>query len=148
MKKEKKKKYVNLKTVENNNENNNNNNIINLQAHKKYQKNKYVNGNVRMKEIQKYFNDLGINENYKLYIPQLNMGNNKMVSINNNIGNEKRKIRKYGNLPHLYRNNITKKNISSSLNHYDKNNNSSSPKIIPNKRLNSIVNKKLELKII
>ena len=142
VKKEKKKKIINIKTVENNNENNN----INLQTHKKYQKNKY--GNVRMKEIQKYFNDLGINENYKLYIPQLDMGNNKIGNINNNIGNERRKIHKYGNLPHLYRNNITKKNISNSLNHYDRINNSPSPKIIPNKRLNSIVNKKLGIKII
>ena len=101
-----------------------------------------------MKEVQKYFNDLGINDNYKLYIPQLNMGNSKMESINNNVGNERRKIDKYRHLPYLYRNNVIKKNASSSLNHYDKVNISSSPRIIPNKRLNSIVNKKLGLKMI
>ena len=39
--------------------------------------------------MQKYFNDLGINEAYKLYIPQLNIvnNNNNNNSSNNNFQN-------------------------------------------------------------
>ena len=37
------------------------------------------------KEIQKYFNDLDINDTYKLYIPQLEIHNSNKNSINNDL---------------------------------------------------------------
>ena len=74
-------KTIQEKTIDNqyNNEEKTKEDNLNLPTHKRFQSRK---NNKRLKELQKYFNDLGINEAYKLYIPQLNM-----VSPNNNNSN-------------------------------------------------------------
>ena len=76
----------------------------NMPPHKKGHSRK---NNIRLKELQKYFNDLGINEAYKLYIPQLNVvspsnnnnnSNNNFNYVNSNIKNIKNiNTKKVGN---------------------------------------------------
>ena len=129
---------------------------LNLPTHKKYQSKKR---NKRLKDLQKYFNDLGINEAYKLYIPQLNLGttansnnyhNNFNTNVNNYIKNDNhRKIgNRYGqNLPSLYKPHMIRKNNSNSLNHYDTEKYDLIPKP-PNKKLNVLLNKKFGIKLI
>ena len=70
----------NLKTDEIKIENPNN---ANLPNHKRYQTKK----NKRLKELHKYFNDLGINDTYKLYIPQIGIANSNKNKCNNNLTN-------------------------------------------------------------
>ena len=129
---------------------------LNLPTHKKYQSKKR---NKRLKDLQKYFNDLGINEAYKLYIPQLNLGttpnsnnnhNNFNTNVNNYIKNDNhRKIgNRYGqNLPSLYKPHMIRKNNSNSLNHYDTEKYDLIPKPL-NKKLNVLLNKKFGIKLI
>ena len=123
-----------------------------------YKKNKTrKNKNKKLKEMQKYFNDLGINDTYKLYIPQLEIHNSNKNSINNDfkIGNkniDKINIKKVANryvnnLPNLYQYNIRKTN-SNSLNHYDNKKYDIIPKPIPNRKLNFLLNKKFGIKLI
>ena len=134
------------------------NNLNNLPIHKKIQNKK---NNKRLKEIQKYFNDLGINEAYKLYIPQLNLPSpNNNISNDNNINNInikhinnnfKKVGNRYGNiLPNLYMPHKIRKNNSNSLNHYDNNimKKDFIPKPVPNRKLNLILNKKFGIKLI
>ena len=113
----------NLKTDEIKIENPNN---ANLPNHRRYQTKK----NKRLKELHKYFNDLGINDTYKLYIPQINMANSNKNKCNNNLTNnninniknvnQKRIGNRYGhNLPNLYQPHRIRKNNSNSLKHYD-----------------------------
>ena len=94
--------------------------------HRRYQTKK----NKRLKELHKYFNDLGINDTYKLYIPQINMANSNKNKCNNNLTNnninniknvnQKRIGNRYGhNLPNLYQPHRIRKNNSNSLKHYD-----------------------------
>ena len=94
---------------------------LNTLTHKRRKKN----GNKKMKEMQKYFNDLGINDTYKLYIPQLEIHNSNKNSINNDfkikiekLNTKKIENRYVQNLPNLYQYKI-RKNNSNSLNHYD-----------------------------
>ena len=129
---------------------------LNLPTYKKYQSKKR---NKRLKDLQKYFNDLGINEAYKLYIPQLNLGttpnsnnnhNNFNTNVNNYIKNDNhRKIgNRYGqNLPSLYKPHMIRKNNSNSLSHYDTEKYDLIPKP-PNKKLNVLLNKKFGIKLI
>jgi len=137
-------------------DNMNNMNNINQLTHKKFQNKK---NNKRLKELQKYFNDLGINEAYKLYIPQLNASpinnnsNNNFKNINNvNIiknNNQKKIGNRYGQiLPNLYQPNRMRKNNSNSLNHYDNMKNDFIPKPIPNRKVNLLLNKKFGIKLI
>ena len=113
----------NLKTDEIKIENPNN---VNLPNHRRYQTKK----NKRLKELHKYFNDLGINDTYKLYIPQIDMANSNKNKCNNNLTNnninniknvnQKRIGNRYGhNLPNLYQPHRIRKNNSNSLKHYD-----------------------------
>ena len=132
---------------------NNNININkNIPSHKKLHSRK---NNIRLKELQKYFNDLGINEAYKLYIPQLNVvspnsnnSNNNFNYANSNIKNLKNiNTKKVGNrygqvLPHLYQPHRIRKNNSNSLNHYD-NAKNDIPKPMANRKFNLLMNKKL-----
>ena len=138
-----------------------NNNNLNLPNHKKFQSRK---SNKRLKELQKYFNDLGINEAYKLYIPQLDLGgtnnsnsknkNNFNSIINSNSNNIKNiNQRKAGNrylqnLPNLYQPNRVRKNNSNSLNHYDNAKYDIIPKPIPNRKINLLLNKKFGIKLV
>ena len=113
--------------------------------------------NKKLIEMQKYFNDLGINDTYKLYIPQLEMHNSNKNSINNDLKTknnkkvEKINIKKAShryleNLPDLYQYNI-RKNNSNSLNHYNKKYDII-PKPMPNKKMNLLLNKKFGIKLI
>ena len=109
------------------------------------------NNNKKLREMQKYFNDLGINDTYKLYIPQLEIQNSNKNSINNDfksrnknleINNTKKIINRYtNNLPNLYQYKIGKTN-SNSLNHYDNKKYDIIPKPIPNRKINLLLNKK------
>jgi len=107
--------------------------------------------------MQKYFNDLGINDTYKLYIPQLEIQNSSKNSINNDFksrnknlekNNTKKIINRYtNNLPNLYQYKIGKTN-SNSLNHYDNKKYDIIPKPIPNRKINLLLNKKFGIKLI
>ena len=98
-------------------------NNANLPNHKRYQTKK----NKRLKELHKYFNDLGINDTYKLYIPQIEIANSNKNKCNNNLTNnniknvnQKRIGNRYGhNLPNLYQPHRIRKNNSNSMKHYD-----------------------------
>ena len=114
--------------------------------------------NKKLIEMQKYFNDLGINDTYKLYIPQLEMHNSNKNSINNDLKTknnkkvEKINIKKAShryleNLPDLYQYNI-RKNNSNSLNHYNNKKYDIIPKPMPNKKMNLLLNKKFGIKLI
>jgi len=116
------------------------------------------NYNKKMREMQKYFNDLGINDTYKLYIPQLDIHNSNKNSINNdlNIRNKfidkinlkKNNVNRYTNdLPNLYQYKI-RKNNSNSLNHYDNQKLNILPKPIPNRKMNLLLHKKFGIKLI
>ena len=132
------KNKINIKTIDklyNNEEKSNlkadeikieNPNNANLPNHKRYQTKK----NKRLKELHKYFNDLGINDTYKLYIPQIGIANSNKNKCNNNLtnnninniknANQKRIVNRYGhNLPNLYQPHRIRKNNSNSLKHYD-----------------------------
>ena len=132
------KNKINIKTIDklyNNEEKSNlkadeikieNPNNANLPNHKRYQTKK----NKRLKELHKYFNDLGINDTYKLYIPQIGIANSNKNKCNNNLTNnninnikntnQKRIGNRYGhNLPNLYQPHRIRKNNSNSLKHYD-----------------------------
>ena len=122
--------------------------------YKKYRRN----NNRKLREIQKYFNDLGINDTYKLYIPQLDIHNSNKNSINNDLKirntkniekmNTKQVANRYiQNLPNLYQYKI-RKNNSNSLNHYDAQKNDIIPKPIPNRKMNLLLNKKFGIKLI
>ena len=122
-----------------------------------YKKNK-KNNNKKLKEMQKYFNDLGINDNYKLYIPQLEIHNSNKNSINNDLKirnnknieklNTKKVTSRYlQNLPNLYQYKI-RKNNSNSLNHYDNQKYDIIPKPTPNRKMNLLLNKKFGIKLI
>ena len=123
---------------------------LNTLTHKRRKKN----GNKKMKEMQKYFNDLGINDTYKLYIPQLEIHNSNKNSINNDfkIKIEKLNTKKIENryvqtLPNLYQYKI-RKNNSNSLNHYDNKKYDIIPKPVPNRKINLLLNKKFGIKLI
>ena len=115
------------------------------------------NNNKKLREMQKYFNDLGINDTYKLYIPQLEIQNSNKNSINNDFksrnknlekNNTKKIINRYtNNLPDLYQYKIGKTN-SNSLNHYDNKKYDIIPKPIPNRKMNLLLNKKFGIKLI
>ena len=112
------------------------------------------NGNKKMKEMQKYFNDLGINDTYKLYIPQLEIHNSNKNSINNDfkikiekLNTKKIENRYVQNLPNLYQYKI-RKNNSNSLNHYDNKKYDIIPKPVPNRKINLLLNKKFGIKLI
>ena len=115
------------------------------------------NNNKKLREMQKYFNDLGINDTYKLYIPQLEIQNSNKNSINNDFksrnknlekNNTKKIINRYtNNLPNLYQYKIGKTN-SNSLNHYDNKKYDIIPKPIPNRKINLLLNKKFGIKLI
>ena len=129
------KNKINIKTIDklyNNEEKSNvktdeikieNPNNANLPNHKRYQTKK----NKRLKELHKYFNDLGINDTYKLYIPQIGIANSNKNKCNNNLTNnnikniiQKKIGNRYGhNLPNLYQPHRIRKNNSNSLKHYD-----------------------------
>jgi NIMA (never in mitosis gene a)-related kinase len=129
------KNKINIKTIDklyNNEEKSNlkadeikieNPNNANLPNHKRYQTKK----NKRLKELHKYFNDLGINDTYKLYIPQIDIANSNKNKCNNNLTNnnikniiQKKIGNRYGhNLPNLYQPHRIRKNNSNSLKHYD-----------------------------
>ena len=122
--------------------------------YKKYRRN----NNRKLREIQKYFNDLGINDTYKLYIPQLDIHNSNKNSINNDLKirntkniekmNTKQVANRYiQNLPNLYQYKI-RKNNSNSLNHYDAQKYDIIPKPIPNRKMNMLLNKKFGIKLI
>ena len=121
---------------------------------KKYKKN----NNKKLREIQKYFNDLGINDTYKLYIPQLEIHNSNKNSINNDLKirnnkniekiNTKKVANRYiQNLPNLYQYKV-RKNNSNSLNHYDNKKYDIIPKPVPNRKINLLLNKKFGIKLI
>ena len=121
---------------------------------KKYKKN----NNKKLREIQKYFNDLGINDTYKLYIPQLEIHNSNKNSINNDLKirnnkniekiNTKKVANRYiQNLPNLYQYKV-RKNNSNSLNHYDTQKYGIIPKPVPNRKMNMLLNKKFGIKLI
>ena len=123
---------------------------LNTLTHKRRKKN----GNKKMKEMQKYFNDLGINDTYKLYIPQLEIHNSNKNSINNDFKIKKEKLntkkienRYMQNLPNLYQYKI-RKNNSNSLNHYDNTKYDIIPKPVPNRKINLLLNKKFGIKLI
>ena len=123
---------------------------LNTLTHKRRKKN----GNKKMKEMQKYFNDLGINDTYKLYIPQLEIHNSNKNSINNDfkikiekLNTKKIENRYVQNLPNLYQYKI-RKNNSNSLNHYDNKNYDIIPKPVPNRKINFLLNKKFGIKLI
>ena len=123
---------------------------LNNLTHKRRKKN----GNKKMKEMQKYFNDLGINDTYKLYIPQLEIHNSNKNSINNDYKIKKEKLntkkienRYMQNLPNLYQYKI-RKNNSNSLNHYDNTKYDIIPKPVPNRKINLLLNKKFGIKLI
>ena len=105
--------------------------------------------NKKMRDFQKYFNDLGINDTYKLYIPQIEVSNTNKNSINNISKRNNQKIvsryEKY--LPNLYPNKI-KKNNSNSLNHYENKKYDIIPKPEPNRKMNLLLNKKFGIKFI
>ena len=114
--------------------------------------------NKKLIEMQKYFYDLGINDTYKLYIPQLEMHNSNKNSINNDLKTknnkkvEKINIKKAShryleNLPDLYQYKI-RKNNSNSLNHYNNKKYDIIPKPMPNKKMNLLLNKKFGIKLI
>ena len=146
------KNKINIKTIDkllNNEEKSNlkiddikieNPNIANLPIHKRYQTKK----NKRLKELHKYFNDLGINDTYKLYIPQIDLANSNKNKCNNNITNnniknvnQKKIGNRYGpNLPNLYQPHRIRKNNSNSLNHYDNIKFDLIVKPMPNRKLN------------
>ena len=115
------------------------------------------NNNKKLREMQKYFIDLGINDTYKLYIPQLEIQNSNKNSINNDFksrnknlekNNTKKIINRYtNNLPNLYQYKIGKTN-SNSLNHYDNKKYDIIPKPIPNRKINLLLNKKFGIKLI
>ena len=115
------------------------------------------NNNKKLREMQKYFNDLGINDTYKLYIPHLEIHNSNKNSINNeyktrNINLDKNNIKKIANrytnnLPNLYQYKIGRTN-SNSLNHYDNKKYDFIPKPIPNRKINLLLNKKFGIKLI
>jgi NIMA (never in mitosis gene a)-related kinase len=123
---------------------------LNTLTHKRRKKN----GNKKMKEMQKYFNDLGINDTYKLYIPQLEIHNSNKNSINNDfkikiekLNTKKNENRYVQNLPNLYQYKI-RKNNSNSLNHYDNKKYDIIPKPVPNRKINLLLNKKFGIKLI
>ena len=123
---------------------------LNALTHKRRKKN----GNKKMKEMQKYFNDLGINDTYKLYIPQLEIHNSNKNSINNDfkikiekLNTKKIENRYVQNLPNLYQYKI-RKNNSNSLNHYDNKKYDIIPKPVPNRKINLLLNKKFGIKLI
>ena len=123
---------------------------LNTLTHKRRKKN----GNKKMKEMQKYFNDLGINDTYKLYIPQLEIHNSNKNSINNDfkikiekLNTKKIENRYVQNLPNLYQYKI-RKNNSNSLNHYDNKKYDIIPKPVPNRKINLLLNKKFGIKLI
>lgn len=104
--------------------------------------------------MQKYFNDLGINDTYKLYIPQLEIHNSNKNSINNDfkikiekLNTKKIENRYVQNLPNLYQYKI-RKNNSNSLNHYDNKKYDIIPKPVPNRKINLLLNKKFGIKLI
>ena len=123
---------------------------LNTLTHKRRKKN----GNKKMKEMQKYFNDLGINDTYKLYIPQLEIHNSNKNSINNDfkikiekLNTKKIENRYVQNLPNLYQYKI-RKNNSNYLNHYDNKKYDIIPKPVPNRKINLLLNKKFGIKLI
>ena len=123
---------------------------LNTLTHKRRKKN----NNKKMKEMQKYFNDLGINDTYKLYIPQLEIHNSNKNSINNDfkikiekLNTKKAENRYVQNLPNLYQYKI-RKNNSNSLNHYDNKKYDIIPKPVPNRKINFLLNKKFGIKLI
>ena len=123
---------------------------LNTLTHKRRKKN----GNKKMKEMQKYFNDLGINDTYKLYIPQLEIHNSNKNSINKDfkikiekLNTKKIENRYVQNLPNLYQYKI-RKNNSNSLNHYDNKKYDIIPKPVPNRKINLLLNKKFGIKLI
>ena len=123
---------------------------LNNLTHKRRKKN----NNKKMKEMQKYFNDLGINDTYKLYIPQLEIHNSNKNSINNDfkikiekLNTKKAENRYVQNLPNLYQYKI-RKNNSNSLNHYDNKKYDIIPKPVPNRKINFLLNKKFGIKLI
>ena len=123
---------------------------LNTLTHKRRKKN----GNKKMKEMQKYFNDLGINDTYKLYIPQLEIHNSNKNSINNDfkikiekLNTKKIENRYVQNLPNLYQYKI-RKNNGNSLNHYDNKKYDIIPKPVPNRKINLLLNKKFGIKLI
>ena len=153
-------KTIQEKTIDNqyNNEEKTKEDNLNLPTHKRFQSRK---NNKRLKELQKYFNDLGINEAYKLYIPQLNMVNPNNNNSNSNFqnsnnynsnikyNNKKSKGNRYGQvLPNLYQNYRINRNNSNSLNHYDNSKYDLIPKPLPNRKLNLLLNKKFGIKLI
>ena len=105
--------------------------------------------NKKMRDFQKYFNDLGINDTYKLYIPQIEVSNTNKNSINKISKRNNQKIvsryEKY--LPNLYPNKI-RKNNSNSLNHYENKKYDIIPKPEPNRKMNLLLNKKFGIKFI
>ena len=105
--------------------------------------------NKKMRDFQKYFNDLGINDTYKLYIPQIEVSNTNKNSTNNISKRNNQKIvsryEKY--LPNLYPNKI-RKNNSNSLNHYENKKYDIIPKPEPNRKMNLLLNKKFGIKFI
>ena len=115
------------------------------------------NNNKKLREMQKYFNDLGINDTYKLYIPQLEIHNSNKNSINNEFktrnkildkNNTKKIANRYtNNLPNLYQYKIGRNN-SNSLNHYDNKKYDIIPKPVPNRKINLLLNKKFGIKLI
>ena len=149
---------LNIKTIQekspdklyNNEEKNDYKLDLNLPAHKKFQR-KHSN-NKRQKEIQNYFNDLGGNENYKLYIPQLNIISNINNGYNRNISKNENKYKlgnRYGAvLPNLYNPYKIRKNNCNSLNHYDNKKMDVILKPIPNRKMNLLKNPKFGIKLI
>ena len=144
----------NLDNTYNNEEKTKEENNLNLPTHKRFQSRK---NNKRLKELQKYFNDLGINEAYKLYIPQLNVGSPNNNNSNNNFQNiniknnniKKNKGNRYGQaLPNLYQNYRINRNNSNSLNHYDNSKYDAIPKPAPNRKFNLLLHKKFGIKLI
>ena len=113
--------------------------------------------NKKLRDMQKYFNDLGINDTYKLYIPQLEIHNSDKNSINNDFKSRNKNLEKTNtkkimnrytnNLPNLYQYKIGKTN-SNSLNHYDNKKYDIIPKPFPNRKMNLLLNKKFGIKLI
>ena len=105
--------------------------------------------NKKMRDFQKYFNDLGINDTYKLYIPQIEVSNTNKNSINNiSKRNNQKMVSRYEKyLPNLYPNKI-RKNNSNSLNHYENKKYDIIPKPEPNRKMNLLLNKKFGIKFI
>ena len=113
--------------------------------------------NKKLRDMQKYFNDLGINDTYKLYIPQLEIHNSDKNSINNDFKSRNKNLEKTdtkkimnrytNNLPKLYQYKLGKAN-SNSLNHYDNKKYDIIPKPFPNRKMNLLLNKKFGIKLI